>query len=180
MKLKKQMWWKLERHRQEAASYSLEILILGPCDDGSPEYKTRCKVRQQLRAWGHNAAFGEELHEQSDALPNPIDDLTLQAESAHLIVMFYYSRGTQTERDVLLSNRYFADKSIIFVEESMFAKITHSVSSKDWKLMSKAAEIITYSRPDLPKIAVKKIRGRTEELRREAYARDLRYKGALK
>jgi hypothetical protein len=172
---RKVVWEKLEEHRIKAANHPLQILILGPSDDGSSEFKTRCKLRNKLTEWGHKAAFGEELHNQPQALSNPVDDLILQAASAHLIIMIYCSRGTQTERDMLLSNRHFAAKSIVFVEHLLFDKIQTSLTGRDWDLMDQVAEVVKYSRRRLSKCAVETVFERTEELRRQVYARAIKY-----
>lgn len=172
---REEIWDKLEEHRRKAACYPLQILILGPSDDGSIEYKTRCKLRKKLFNYGHKPAFGEDLHKQSNALKNPIDDLTLQADSAHVIIMIYSTRGTQTERDVLLSNKNFADRSIVFVEEALFEQVKTSLAGEDWNLMSRVAEVVKYSKGQLPKQVIKVASDRTEELRKQVYARTLRY-----
>ncbi len=177
---REEIWDKLEEHRRKAACCPLRILILGPSNDGSIEYKTRCKLRKKLIDFGHKPAFGEDLHRQSKALKNPIDDLTLQADSAHVIIMIYSSRGTQTERDVLLSNRNFADNSIVFVEKGLFKQIKTSLAGEDWKLMSKVAEVITYSQDQLPEYVINVVSERTEELRKQVYARTVRYGDILK
>ncbi len=169
------IWGKLEEHRLKAANHPLQILILGPSNDGTPEYKTRCKLRNRLREWGHNAAFGEDLHSQPQALSNPVDDLVLQAASAHLIIMIYCSRGTQTERDVLLSNQHFAAKSIVFVENSVLNTIKTSLTGKDWELMDRVTEVVKYSKRRLSKCTVDTVYERTEELRRQAYARTIKH-----
>jgi len=172
------IWTKLQEHRRLASTHPLQVLILGPSNDGSPEYRVRCKVRDKLEKLGHNPAFGEDLHQQSQALRNPIDDLTLQADSADLIIMIYCSRGTQTERDVLLSTKNFAEKSIIFVEENLHKKIEKSLAGEDWKMMCRAADVIKYSQAEFEKCVISKVRQRTEELRKQAYARVIRF-GAL-
>ena len=169
------IWSKLEEHRLKAASHPLQILILGPSSDGTAEFKTRCKLRTRLREWGHKAAFGEDLHSQPQALSNPVDDLVLQAASAHLIIMIYCSRGTQTERDVLLSNQAFAAKSIVFVQNSVLNTIKTSLTGKDWELMDKVAEVVKYSKRRLSKCTVEMVYERTEELRRQVYARTIKY-----
>ena len=169
------IWEKLEEHRVKAANYPLQILILGPSNDGSVEFKARCKLRSKLLEWGHKAAFGEDLHCQPQALSNPVDDLILQADSAHLIIMIYGSRGTQTERDVLLSNLHFAAKSIVFVENSLFDKINASLTGKDWELMGQVAEVVKYSMRRLSKCTLETVYGRTEELRKQVYARSIKY-----
>lgn len=176
---REQIWDKLEEHRRRAATCPLQILILGPSNDGSIEYKTRCKLRKKLTSLGHKAAFGEDLHKQSKALTNPIDDLTLQADAAHLIIMIYRSRGTQTERDVLLSNKNFADKSIVFLDATLFDQVSKSLSGEDWRLMSEVAEVIKYSKRELSKCVIKAVCNRTEELRKQVYARAIRYGGVL-
>jgi len=171
------IWDRLEEHRQKAARHPLQILILGPSKNGSIEYKTRCRLRKKLCESGHKAAFGEDLHKQSKALRNPIDDLTLQADSAHVIVMIYSSRGTQTERDVLLSIKSFADKAIVFVEESLFKEASASLTGEDWKLMSKFAEVIKYSNNQLPECITETVFRYMEDLRKQVYARTIRCGG---
>jgi len=176
---RKVIWEKLEEHRIKAASYPLRILILGPSNDGSVEFKTRCKLRKKLFEWEHKPAFGEDLHNQPEALTNPIDDLRLQAASAPLIIMIYKSRGTQSERDLLLSNINFANKSIVFVEDSLFDQISRSLTGEDWKLMNEVAEVIRYKRSRLSKCIIDIVHERTEDLRKQVYARAIRYGGIL-
>jgi len=177
MDYREKTWNKLAIHRSNAAEYALNILVLGPTDDGTVEYTTRCSVRDELLKLGHDAQFGEDLHNQKNALPNPVDDLTLQADSADLIIMIYKSRGTQTERDILLSNDYFARKAIIFIEDSLYDTVSKSVSGEDWKLMEKAAYIIKYNAPKLPDVVISEVIQKTDILRKQAYARLIRNKG---
>lgn len=172
-------WNKLAVHRNNAAEYALNILILGPSNDGTIEYITRCNIRDELQKLGHDARFGEDLHNQTDALPNPVDDLTLQAASADLIIMMYKSRGTQTERDILLSNDYFARKAIIFIEETLYEVVSKSVSGEDWKLMGKVADILKYNSQDIPNTIIKAVVQKTDTLRKQAYARLIRNQGFI-
>jgi hypothetical protein len=177
MDYREKTWNKLELHRSNAATYALNILILGPTDDGTIEHATRCSVRDELLKLGHDAQFGEDLHGQKNALPNPVDDLILQVDSADLIIMIYKSRGTQTERDMLLSNDYFARKAIIFIEDSLYETVSKSVSGEDWKLMEKAAHIIKYKVSELPDVIINEASQKTDILRKQAYARLIRNKG---
>lgn len=177
MDYRQKTWNKLELHRSNAAAHALNILVLGPADDGTIEHATRCSVRDELLKLGHDARFGEDLHNQKNALPNPVDDLTLQADSADLILMIFKSRGTQTERDILLSNNYFANKAIIFIENSLYDTVSKSVSGEDWKLMEKAAQIIKYKVSDLPDVVINEVSQKTDILRKQAYARLIRNKG---
>lgn len=170
-----QRWNALQHHRKAASRHPLQILIWGPGNDGSVEFSARCQLRDRLLEQGHMAEFSEDLCEDPEALDDPIDDERLQAEAADLIVMIYGSRGTQTERDLILSERHLAAKSIVFVEHAtQQVVLDRSLVSTNWKVMSEAARIITYSSDDLPALIIDTTVAITEKARRASYVRSLR------
>jgi hypothetical protein len=168
-------WHLLRQHRELAARYPLNILIWGPGKDKSVEYRTRVRLRQVLLEMGHNAQFSEDLCDEPGALNDPLNDERLQAEAAHVIVMLYGSRGTQTERDVILTEREIACKAIVLVEKNMYQQLLpNSVAGKSWEEMGRTAKIIPFSKRDLPKGVVADVCKLTEEIRCACYVRDLR------
>ncbi len=54
-----------------------------------------------------------------------------------------------------------------------------SLAGEDWQLMSEVAEIVKYSKRELSKCVIKAVCERTEELRKQVYARAIRYGGIL-
>lgn len=174
-------WIKLQRHRREAAKHPLAILVWGPSDDGTPEYRTRCEIRDRLLAAGHDARFSEELARHPAALRDPIDDETLQADSADLIVVLYGSRGTQTEHDVILSNPDIATKAIIAIEKAQEdVLVQKALASEAWKQTKRHARIITYERASLPGTLVGTVCEIAQEVRQACYVRMLRFGGFLR
>ena len=171
-------WTKLALHRQQAATHPLAILVWGPSDDGSSEYLCRCKIRDRLRAAGHDARFSEDLARHPTALRDPIDDETLQAESADVIIVLYGSRGTQTEHDVILANSEIASKAIIAIERRLKKTlVTRALASEAWRKTSKHARIIVYNEKQLPDLVVDEIIAMTQEIRQAVYVRGLRLGG---
>ena len=172
-------WAKLRRHRDEAERYPLSTLIWGPSDDGSLEYQTRCDIRDRLIEEGHDAQFSEDLAGQPGALPDPIDDEALQADSADLIVMIYGSRGTQTEADVILSKPNIALKAVILIEQGIAETVlTKALASEAWQKTKKHARVIEYESSDLAD-KISTVVEVTREVRRACYVRDLRFRGVL-
>lgn len=178
-----QIWSTLSQRRKEGEKHPLRILILGPSDDGTIEYETRCRLRENLQEAGHGAVFPEDLCKQKDAWGDELlAEIVMQAQEAHVIIMIYRSRGTQSERDILMSdildNFGFAQKSIVFVEETMYAKLKESVTGQDWENMSKVAQVHTYQTTKQPEDIVNKVQDITQKLRRRVYVRNL-LKGAF-
>jgi hypothetical protein len=168
-------WAVLEDHRQRAAAYRLNILVWGPSDDGSREYSVRCRLKDEFLRLGHDARFSEELCAQPNALHDPMNDERLQAEAAHLIVMIYGSRGTQTERDFILTDRDLAAKAIILVERRLYEQIkTRALAGKSWEEMSGVATILQYKKSDSEAALVRKVCELTHKIRTALYVRDLR------
>lgn len=177
------IWSTLEQRRKEGEKYPLRILILGPRDDGTIEYKTRCILREKLQELGHGAVFPEDLCKQDGAWGDELlGEIVMQAQEAHVIIMIYRSRGTQSERDILMSdilnNFVIAQKSIVFVEDTMFTKLKESVTGQDWENMSKVAQVHTYQATEQPEEIVNKVKAITQKLRRRVYVRNL-LKGAI-
>ncbi|MFA5291970.1 MAG: hypothetical protein WC496_02940 [Phycisphaerae bacterium] len=177
------IWSTLNQRRREGETYPLRILILGPSNDGTIEYETRCNIRDKLQALGHGAFFPEELSIQSGAWSDELlAEIVMQAQEAHVIIMIYRTRGTQSERDILMNdmidNPCFAQKAIIFVEEEMYSKIKESLTGQDWERMRKVSDVQLYNVNDLPDKIVKKAEDITQKLRRKVYVRNL-LKGAI-
>jgi hypothetical protein len=177
------IWSVLKQRRKEGEEYPLRILIMGPADDGTIEYKTRCKLKKILQNLGHGAVFPEDLCKQAGAWDDELlGEVIIQAREAHIIIMIYRTRGTQSERDILMSdilnNPGFAQKSIVFIEEAMLEKVKNSVTGQDWENMSKVTEIHTYQKTKLPKDIVDNVQVITQKLRRRVYVRDI-LRGAI-
>ncbi len=178
-----QIWSTLKQRRREGETHPLRILILGPSNDGTIEYRIRCSLREKLQELGHGAVFPEDLCQQDDAWGDELlAEIVMQAKEAHVIIMVYRSRGTQSERDILmtdiLDNPGFAQKSIIFVEEKMYARIKESVTGQDWERMSKVTEVNVYQTTKQPEDIVNRVQDITQKLRRRVYVRNL-LKGAI-
>jgi len=151
--------------------------VWGPGNDGSVEYATRCAVRDELRRLGHDAQFSEDLAAEPSALRDPIDDETLQADAAHLIFVLYGARGTQTERDMILTLPGIAAKSVIFIEESLYEIVkTKSLAGTSWETANRASRIITYRSGDLPAALVSQASTIAHEFRVAYYVRALRHR----
>lgn len=168
-------WPALESHRIRAKAYRLKILVWGPTNDGSHEYAARCRLRDELCSRGHDARFSEDLCSQPSALPDPIHDERLQAAAAHLIVMIYGSRGTQTERDVIVADREIAGKAIILIEKEFYRTIkTRSLAGRSWEQMEQLAKVMTYRKGELDRRAVSAVCRVTEDMRVACYVQELR------
>jgi len=152
-------------------------LVWGPGADGGREYRARCKLRDKLTELGHDAKFSEELCVEPDALADPMNDEHLQAEAAQIIVMIYGSRGTQTERDFILTDRELAQKAIILVEKQLYETIRkRSLAGKSWEEMGQVARIIVYRKSERLQNLVDKVCKITQQIRTALYVRDLRRK----
>ena len=142
-------WSRLNEHRRAAAKYPLDILVWGPGEGDGLEYKKRCELRDTLKQAGHNAAFSEELIPQDSPVGDPLDEELLQADAAHLIVVMYGSRGTQSETDTLLDDSRFASKALIFIHKDTFQRVQNSVAKGLWQKLRRHAEIIPYTTEEL-------------------------------
>ncbi len=104
-------------------------------------------------------------------------DEHLQAEAAHVIVMIYGSRGTQTERDYILADRDLAGKAIILVEKRLHEKVkTQSLAGKNWEEMEHIAKIIVYRKSESLNAVADRICNLTQQIRAALNVRDLRRK----
>jgi hypothetical protein len=169
-----QAFRKLKEHRESAATYPLDVLVWGPSEDGSIEYETRRALRDKLVELGYNARFSEDLCEDPEALRDPLDDEFLQATAAHVIIMIYGSRGTQTERDMILTKDSVAAKAIIFVEETLSDVVRKSLAGQSWRRTSDLAKVILYKRSELPDGILEEACDLLQEMRKTVYVRDLR------
>ena len=166
-------WAKLKEHRARAAAFSLDILVWGPSDDGSPEYMVRCKIRDELATRGHNACFSEELCDDDEALKNTLSEEYIQAESADAIIVVYGSRGTQTERDKFLDYSWIAHKAHVVVSKEVLSNVERSVSSSNWASMARIAKIIKYEGTEELTGKVNEVCDEIDELRKELYVKRL-------
>lgn len=166
-------WERLKKHRTSAAAFRLDVLVWGPSDDGSPEYKARCKIRDELEKRGHNASFSEELCEESDSLGNALDDEYIQADSAHAIIVIYKSRGTQTERDKFLDKPWIATKTYVLVSEEVLGSIKGSLISDNWQEMARMAEVFEYRGPEELEEKVMHVCDKIDKLRQKYYVKHL-------
>jgi hypothetical protein len=103
----------------------------------------------------------------------------LAAKEADVIIMIYRTRGTQSERDLLLSglldNPEFALKAMVFVAREMYDIVRRSLTGQDW--LRGVAEVHPYEVSGDGNEATERIltivRERTHKLRRLAYVRGL-------
>jgi len=172
-------WVILREHRRRAATFPLNILVWGPSDDGTREYKARCMIRDELKKRGHNAEFSEVLCKAKDAIPDAMHDEFLQALSADAIIMIYGSRGTQTERDTILVYPDVACKTFLLVEESVWSNIQNTMVSKSWEKMAGLATVIRYESPELLESKVDLICNQMQEMRKECYVKRLQSRGVF-
>jgi len=170
----RQAWEVLKEQRARAATFPLDILVWGPSDDGTPEYKARCKIKDELKKRGHNAAFSEELCVGPNAIRDPLRDEFLQADSAHAIIMIYGSKGTQTERDAILEYPDIGRKAYILIEEEVWSNIQGSVVWKSWEEMERISHVIKYKGMELLENKVMEICKEMDELRKELYVKALK------
>jgi hypothetical protein len=181
------IWSRLKERRREGECFPLRILILGPSDDASFERTLRCRVKEQLTKLGHGAVFPEDLCEQDGAWKDDIlSDIVMQAKEADCIIMIYKTRGTQSERDILMSglldNHQFAQKSIVFVGSTIYKQIKISLTGQDWERLGKVAEVHVFDDTNSyegiePRILTT-VEERTQNLRRLVYVRGL-LKGSI-
>ena len=168
-------WARLQENRRKAASYALDVLVWGPAPGESLEYRKRVEIRDALTAAGHHAAFSEQLVPADSPDVDPLDDELLQADAAHLIVVLYGSRGTQSEVDRLLVNSRFAEKALVFVAGEILALAMQSVSQGTWKKLSRIGHVVEYSSEELEACAVVgKACEFAETARRAAFVAELR------
>lgn len=166
-------WAILRERRRSAKTFPLNILVWGPSNDGTSEYKARCKIREELKKRGHNAEFSEDLCKSPEAIHDPMEDEFLQADSAHAIIMIYGSRGTQSERDMILSYTAIAQKAYILIKEDVWSNVMKSVSSTSWDKMTRFAKIIKYKGPELIVDKVDELCDEIEKRRTEYYVIEL-------
>ena len=167
-------WQKLKQHRERASHFRLDILVWGPSDDGSTEYKKRCEIRDELKKRGHNATFSEDLCADEEALKNRLTDEYIQAESADAIVMIYGSRGTQTERDKFLDDVLIAKKTYVLVRKEVLSNVHESISSSNWERMARFATVYQYEGDEELHARVNDIYKEIDELRKECYVERLK------
>ena len=165
---------KLGEHHRKQAQFPLDILVWGPAPGESIEYQKRCEIRDALRGAGHNAEFSEDL--MPDDVEDPLDEELLQADSAHLIVVLYASRGVQTEVDTLLGYQQFALKALVFIDEDVRAKTALSVAKGIWTDLERLArKVVCYTQAELEACAiVGQACAIAEQLRRAAYLAEFR------
>ena len=177
-----QIWNRIKERRREGDNHPLRILILGPSDDGSFERAIRCKVKDELIKLGHGAVFPEDLCEQEGAWKEDIlSDIVLQAREADAIIMIYRTRGTQSERDMLmnslLDNYGFAQKSFLFIGETLHKAVNKSLTGQDWNRIARVAKIHTYNDSNdyegAEEFILDTIRLQTQALRRLVYVRGI-------
>ena len=165
----KEGWERLKAHRASAVSFPLHILIWGPSNNETKEYKARCKIREELIKRGHNASFSEDLCKHPKAIQDPLRDEFLQAVSADVIIMIYGSRGTQTERDTILVYHDIAQKAYVLIEETMWSNIQSSIASSSWEKMGGIAHIIRYKAPEELEKKIDEICEQIDKLRTKLY-----------
>lgn len=147
-------WDRVQKRYEEAATYPLAILVWGPAEDDSIEYRKRCEIREALRRDGHQASFSEEL-QPPDGDWNPLDAELLQAEECDLIVVLYGSRGTQSEVDTLLTQRDFAWKAAIFIAAEQYPRVMSSASKGTWEDLGRRSQrIFQYTDAELEQCLV--------------------------
>jgi hypothetical protein len=167
---RRRAWAKLEENRIRAAEFSLDILVWGPAQSDSLEYRKRVEIRDALREDGHNADFSEDLL-PPDPPPDPLQDELFQVDAANLVVVLYGSRGTQTEVDRLLSHSQFAEKALVFLTPETLAAALGSVSQATWKTLQKVGQVFEYTTAQLEACwVVGKACEEAQVLRRAAYA----------
>lgn len=167
-------WHRLGEHRERAAKYPLRILVWGPGEDESASYRARCEARDRLNAEGHHATFSEDLCAQKHSLANPLYDEVLQAEVADAIVVFYGSRGSQTEHDVILSRPQVLAKCLVIVEKQVFDRInSKSIASVTWATTVRHAQVLSYEDEVGMVECVNRAIAMLQDSRQAAYVRDL-------
>lgn len=168
-------WAKLQESRLKAAAYALDVLVWGPAPGEGVEYRKRVEIRDALKSAGHEAAFSEELMPADQPDVDPLEDELLQADAAHLIVVLYGGRGTQTEVDRLLIYPRFAEKALVFLASDTLAVVLESVSQGTWKKLCKFGHVVEYSEQELEACSVVgKACQFAEGARRAAYANEVK------
>lgn len=162
-------WAILKEQRKRASIFPLNILVWGPTDDGTPEYKARCKIRDELRKRGHYAEFSEDLCKSPEALQDPLRDEYLQAKSADAVIIIYRSRGTQTEVDKILTDSSIAQKTFLLIEEDIWSNVRGSVAWKSWEKIVKVAHVVRYKGQESVHAKIDEICDSMEVLRTERY-----------
>ena len=138
-------WEIIDRHRLNARKISFDILIWGPSEENSYLYAIRKEIKEFCVKSGHSAKFSEELLMEGSckSAPNPLTDEFFHADAANLIIVLYESRGTQTEYDRILKYKKFLNKSLIFIETSLWEKISISLSGFEWVSNNNRISIIS-------------------------------------
>ena len=173
----KRMWWPLEDKRQKVEKYPLRILILGPDGGNEIEYKTFCKLRDELRALGHTAAFWWELCRQDNIRGEVVQEVMLQAFEAHMIVAVYCSYRQQSKGKMLieniLSHKVLLAKSIVYVEESVRGGLEKALIAPFWEQISQTAQVYHYDKSNLCDEMVSQALAEAQKLREQVYVRDM-------
>jgi hypothetical protein len=148
-------WVRLEQLHTRAVAFPLDILVWGPAESDSLEYRKRCEIRDSLNADGHHAAFSEDKMPPDSEAWDPLDAEFLQADTADLIIVLYGSRGTQSEVDTLLLDERFAAKAAIFIDASQHDLVKRSVSKGTWeKLARRSYGFVEFSPDELERSSV--------------------------
>ena len=165
-------WEIIDRHRLNARKISFDILIWGPSEENSSLYAVRKEIKEFCTKSGHSAKFSEELYIEGNckSAPNPITDEFFHADAANIIIVLYESRGTQTEYDRILKYKKFLNKSLIFMEASLWEKIRVSLSGREWASNNNKLSILKkFNSEEITEI----IQGHLEELQFCQYLRNL-------
>lgn len=165
-------WEIIDKHRLNARKISFDILIWGPSQEHSSLYVLRQEIKEYCLNSGHSAKFSEELILQGNykSAPNPLTDEFFHADAANLIIVLYESRGTQTEYDRILKYKKFLNKSLIFIESTMWEKISISISGFEWAKNNNNLSIIkNFNSKEILEI----LKNHLEDLQFCQYLRDL-------
>ena len=141
-------WDLIDKHRSNARKIKFDILIWGPSAKDTELYPIRIKIKEYLNHQGHSAKFSEDLLKEGldKSAPDPIIDEIFHADAAHIIIVLYRSRGTQTEFDRILKYDKFARKSLIFVEDYLWEELLFSISRYNWdNVKNHVSRISTYN-----------------------------------
>lgn len=166
-------WEQIEEHRIKARQVYFDILVWGPSVEDGAGHKLRRAIRDHLTDKGHSAKFSEEFTNEGRPAPDPIVDEYFQVDAAHLVVVLYGSRGTQTEVDVLLESEDFARKSIILLSEEIYSRIMKSLSAYKWKNFKGEVLLIPDGKCDIASI-LHVLDDQVEKLQFAEYYRRLR------
>lgn len=168
-------WEEIDKHRSNARAIKFDILIWGPSAKDKELYPIRIKIKDYLNQLGHSAKFSEDLIKEGldKSAPDPITDEFFHADAAHLIIVLYRTRGTQTEFDRILKYEKYARKSLIFVEEYLWEELLFTISQYSWNNLEKQVQRInTYSE----QIIINFIKDFIEKLQFAEYLRNLELK----